>query len=541
MTTTVLDVLLAAAPPLTVLVLMVGFRWGGSKAGPAGWFVALVIAALRFGAGLDVLGYAHVRALVLTVDVVYIIWAALLLYHVVDQAGAMRVIAAWFTHLTGDDVLRVLLLGWVFTSFLQGVGGFGVPVAIVAPLLVGLGLTPLAAVLIPSLGHGWAVTFGSLASSFIALVGVTGLDPDLLAPPAALLLGVMAFGSGLLAAHAFAGWRGLRRALPAVLAIGFVMAIVQYVLATNGLWNVGASGASLAGLAVGMWVTRWPFYRRGGASVVVPAEDAPTPAAVAPDADAARPALSFPLAIAGYVVLVVLAVAIKGIAPIRTLFTPFTFAIAVPEVSTSLGWVTPATPDLGLNLLSHTGAVLVYSSVIAYVLYRRRGCYGPGAERVILSGVLKKGVRPALGIMAMVGMATVMSNAGMTRALAEWLAGAVPLDLYAFVATAIGTLGSFMTGSNTNSNAVFASLQQETAVLLGLNVLLVLGVQTASAAIASVFAPAKIIVGASTVGAGGDEGLILRRLLVYGGVLLLVLALLAFVLLRVDGAAAPAM
>lgn len=527
------DVLLAAAPPLTVLVLMVGLRWGGSKAGPAGWFVALVIAVWRFGAGLEVIGYAHVRSLVLTVDVVYIVWAALLLYQVVEQAGALQVIAGWFTRLTQDDVLRVLLLGWVFTSFLQGVGGFGVPVAVVAPLLVGLGLTPLAAVVVPSIGHAWAVTFGSLASSFIALIGVTGMDPDALAPPAALLLGISAFGCGLLAAHSYAGWRGLWRALPAVLGIGLVMAAGQYLLATNDLWNIGAAGGSLAGLVVGLWVTRWPWYRRAGlrrAPESLELEAATNPGD--PPEGEGRPASSFPLAIAGYVILVVLAVLITGVAPIKSWLGQFRVTLPVPEVSTALGWVTPAAPNLGINILGHTGAVLVYSAVITYVLYRRGGYYAPGAGRAIINGMLKQGIRPALGIFSMVGMATIMANVGMTRALAEWLARAVPPDLYAFVATAIGSLGAFMTGSNTNSNAVFAALQQETAALLGLSVTMVLGAQTASAAIASLLAPAKIIVGASTVGLGGNEGVVLRRLLLYGGLLLLLIAALSFVFLQ---------
>jgi lactate permease len=120
----------------------------------------------------------------------------------------------------------------------------------------------------------------------------------------------------------------------------------------------------------------------------------------------------------------------------------------------------------------------------------------------------------------------------MTRMLAEWLSQAVPPDLYTIVATAIGALGSFMTGSNTNSNAVFGTLQMDTALLLGLSVPLVLGAQTAAAAIASLLAPAKIIVGASTVGMSGDEGTVLRNLLVYGGILLLLIAALAFVFAR---------
>ncbi len=527
------DVLLAAVPPVTVLILMVGCRWGGSKAGPAGWFVALVIAAWRFGAGLDVIGSAHVRSLILTVDVVYIVWAALLLYHVVEKAGALEVIAAWFTRLTGDDVLRVLLLGWVFTSFLQGVGGFGVPVAVAAPLLVGLGLTPLAAVVVPSIGHAWAVTFGSLASSFIALIGVTGMDPDRLAPPAAILLGAAAFGCGLLAAHAYAGWRGVRRALPATLVIGGVMAAGQYALATNGLWNIGAAGGSLAALVVGLWVARWPFYRRGqGLAVESTRASAVAPADNPGHAGGDRPVPSFALAIAGYAVLVVLAFLIKGIGPVKDFFGQVQITLPLPEVTTALGWITPAAPDLGIRVFEHAGAVLVYSAVIAYGVYRRRGYYRPGAGRAILADTLTQGIRPALGILSMVGMATIMTCAGMTRALAEWMAGTVPPDLYAFVATAIGALGAFMTGSNTNSNAVFAALQRDTAILMGLSVTMVLGAQTAAAAIASLLAPAKIIVGASTVGLGGDEGTVLRRLLLYGGALLALIAGLAFIFLR---------
>ena len=90
-----------------------------------------------------------------------------------------------------------------------------------------------------------------------------------------------------------------------------------------------------------------------------------------------------------------------------------------------------------------------------------------------------------------------------------------------------------MTGSNTNSNAVFAALQQDSAQLMGLSVSLVLALQTASAAIASMMAPAKILVGASTVGISrGDEGRVLRSLLLYGAVLLAGMTAVAWLLLR---------
>lgn len=514
-----LSALLAAAPPLTVLVLMTGLRMGGAKAGPAGWLAALLIAVLHFGAGGELLLYAHLRAVILTLDVVLIVWTALALYQVVRAAGALDVIAHWFSGLTDDVVLRALLPGWVFASFLQGVGGFGVPVAVTAPLLVGIGLPPLTAVIVPFIGHAWAVTFGSLGSSFIALIGVTGQPAALLAPPTALLLGLAAPVCGALAAHAAGGLRGLWRALPAVLVIGAVMAIVQYLVAVAGLWNIASACAGLAGLVTGLWVTRRRRWRG-------------QPAAKAPD-QAVGPPLR--LALAPYLILIVLAVVLIGVQPVKAALGQLRLALHVPQLETSLGWVTPATgaAGVGIPLLVHGASVLLYSTTLAYWLYRRRGWLERGATRQVLQGVRRQGVRPAIGILAMVAMATVMQYAGMTRALAEWFSQAVAPDWYTLVGTLIGALGSFMTGSNTNSNAVFAGLQLDSAQLMGLSVSLVLALQTASGAIGSMMAPARIMVGAGTVGIGqGDEGRVLRSLLLYGSLMLLLLALVGWLLLR---------
>lgn len=511
-----LSALLAAAPPLTVLVLMTVLRMGGAQAGPAGWLVALLIAVLRFGAGGELLLHAHLRAVILTLDVVLIVWTALALYQVVRMAGALDVIAHWFSGLTGDVVLRVLLPGWVFASFLQGVGGFGVPVAVTAPLLVGIGLSPLTAVIVPFIGHAWAVTFGSLGSSFIALIGVTGQPAALLAPPTAILLGLAAPGCGALAAHAAGGLRGLWRALPAVLVIGAVMAVTQYLVAVAGLWNIASAGAGLAGLVTGLWVTR---RRRWRGQVADNASD-----------QAMGPPLR--LALAPYLILIVLAVALIGVQPVKAALGQLRLALQIPQLETSLGWVTPA-GGVGIPLLVHGASVLLYSTTLAYWLYRRRGWLERGAARQVLQGVRRQGVRPAIGILAMVAMATVMQYAGMTRALAEWFSQAVAPDWYAPVGTLIGALGAFMTGSNTNSNAVFAGLQLDSAQLMGLSVPLVLALQTAAGAIGSMMAPARIMVGAGTVGIGpGDEGRVLRSLLLYGALMLALLALIAWLLLR---------
>jgi lactate permease len=112
-------------------------------------------------------------------------------------------------------------------------------------------------------------------------------------------------------------------------------------------------------------------------------------------------------------------------------------------------------------------------------------------------------------------MAMIMDHCGMVHLLAQGISesvgGAFPL-----FSPLIGTLGAFMTGSNTNSNVIFAPLQQTTAQLIGVSALVVLGAQTTGGALGSMLAPAKVIVGCSTAGLAGREGEVLKKTLPYG-------------------------
>ena len=168
-------VLFAATPILVVLYLMIGRHWGGSKAGPAGWLMAVIISVLFFGAGLQLILVASLKAVLLSLFVLYIIWMALLLYHTVNDAGAITAIGREMPGIAQGRAAQALLLSWIFGAFLQGATGFGVPAAVVAPLLGGLGFAASTAVVIALLGHTWAVTFGSLGSSFISLIAATGV------------------------------------------------------------------------------------------------------------------------------------------------------------------------------------------------------------------------------------------------------------------------------------------------------------------------------------------------------------------------------
>jgi len=506
-----LDWLLACLPILVVLFLMLRLRWGGAQAGPAGWLVALLVAGLRFGAGWQVLAYAQVKGLLLSFYVLYIIWAALLFYRVTDEAGALAAIGAGLPRLTPDRGLQALLLGWVFGAFLQGVSGFGVPVAIVAPLLVGLGFPPVAAVVIASVGHTWAVTFGSLGSSFYALIAATGRAGEALAPWSAVMLGLACLGCGAGTLWAAGGGRALRSGLAPLLVIGTAMAGTQFLVVTSGLWSIGGMMGGLVGLAAGVAWARWRAVlgRRAGTPR---AGTRPAPTTVDGGQTQGMP---LGWALFPYILLVAIVLIAQLVLPARDFLGQVVIRVRFPELTTARGWTTVAGPGRAISVFGHAGALLIYASLATYVLFDRQGRYAPGTVRRIAGTVVRRAVRSSLGIVAMVGMAVTMEHAGMTQMLADGLAR-VAGPAFPLVAPFIGALGAFMTGSNTNSSVIFGGLQQHVAALVGVSPLIILAAQTAGGAVGSLFAPAKVIVGCSTVGLGGKEGPVLRTAMRYG-------------------------
>src|SRR5438093_168002 len=252
----------AATLPLVVLLVgLLWLHWRGTQAGIIALAVSAAVAAIAFAASPAVLGIALWRAIALSLHVLYIIWAALLLYEIADKIGAIRSIGTAVAHLTEDHVLQLLIVGFAFTSFLQGVAGFGVPVAVTAPLLIGLGFQPLEAAAVPLVGHAWAVTMGDMASSFQALRAVTGLPPRQLGIWIAALLGIASVATGFAVAHVHAGTRPYRRAFGAILVLGVAMGGTQLLLALSQHWIIASFGAGM----VGWWLAwAWPAWRAAG-------------------------------------------------------------------------------------------------------------------------------------------------------------------------------------------------------------------------------------------------------------------------------------
>lgn len=559
--------LLAGLPILLVVALMLAGQ-GSLRAGGLSWVVAGAIAWRYFGAGPALLFWSQLRGLAIALWVLYIVWAALLLAEVVRRAGAFESIAAAVSRLSGRRELQLLALAWIFSAFLQGVTGFGVPVAIVAPLLVGLGFAPVTAVVATSLGHAWAVTFGSVASSIYAMVAVTGLDAASITPDSALLAGLAVLACGLAVSWAGGGWRSLERAWPALVLLSAVMALAQYAIARSPAWPLAAFGAATAGLLATPLVARMPRYRgetgvaareryRGasrarGAERPGVARDLEAPAgeheAIAhspsaasgtstrspasktstPSRARALPPMRLGSAILPYALLCLLVILAQS-PPLAGPLARLSLTLPVPETATGLGWVNAAGQTRPISLLGHTGALIAQAALLSYWIYRRDGRYPAGAGREILGATWRAARKPSQAILLLVAMSQVIDDSGMTVALARALGeGAGPA--YPLVAPFIAAVGAFVTGSGTNSNVLFAALQQQAAGHLGLDVPMILAAQNIGGGVGSAFAPAKVVVGLSTVGLIGAESEVTRRVMAWGLAIVALLGLATWIL-----------
>ncbi len=511
-----MGIFLAAFPLLVILVLMLGLKWGGVRAGAVGWLSSLLIAVLWFDAGPFVLFWAQVRGVFRAVYVLYIIWGALFFFRVTEADGTLERVSDILQRLAPDPILQVLLMAWGFTSFLQGVGGFGVPLAVVAPILVAMGFSPLDAVVMPSLGYSWSISFGSLGASYEALISTTGIEGSLVAPWMAVMLGVPCLlgGGGVLC---IANKRETRRpfsiSLLTVLTMAVAMIAVQYAAVRVGLPNIGAMLGALGGLAVG---SMWAIFRRLRLPSSAKTEISP------------RRAL---FSMLPYVLLITIIMAVNFVPFLHDPLNRVILGIGTPSLSLRDGTWIPANQTKTISVFGHPGAQLVYTALITLVLAKLKGSLPPGSGERIRKGVLQSGIKASLGILAMMAMATTMQDTGMVSELATAMA-ALAGQYFPLISPFIGALGAFMTGSNTNSNVLFSAFQLQVSQTLHLPVALILALHNAGAAVGSVFAPAKIIVGCSTVGLSGEESAVLYRTARYGLIVLIALAVLGFVMVR---------
>lgn len=466
----------------------------------------------------------------------WIILNILFLYQLTVQRGLFDTLRESLARVAPDPRVQVILIAFAFGAFIEGMAGFGAPVAITGAILIQLGFNPLHASGLALIANTAPVAFGSLGIPITTLEQVTGLDARSLSAMVGRQLPFFSLLIPFWVVAAFAGWRGMLGVWPAALTAGLAFTVPQCLIANlHGPWLVapvsGACAIAAIILLLRWWrpKDRWPLAG-AAAAVTGPPAEASTPRAGSdprPELPGRRKIVMawLPWAIlTGFILL-------WGMPPCRNALDRIAApSVSVPYLDRLVQRVPPvallaAEPEAAayrLNVFSATGTGILLAALIAGLVMGHRPremlrIYGHTAWRVRYS---------LLTIAAMLALGNVTKFSGTDATLG--LALAKTGVLYPFFGTLLGWLGVALTGSDTASNVLFGSLQTITAGQTGLSPVLMAAANSSGGVMGKMIDAQSIVVASTATNWYGHEGAILRYVFFHSIALAALMGVLVF-------------
>lgn len=532
-----MQALLAILPILIVALLLVGLRWPAKKVMPLAYLLSVIIAVALWGVSFNQVMASTIQGMFITADILYIIFGAILLLNALKYSGAIGVMREGFSKISQDRRVQVVIIVWLFGSFIEGAAGFGTPAAITAPLLVALGFPALAAVMLGMMVQSTPVTFGAVGTPI--LVGVKGglENPELTALLAQKGLEfsdyLQVITENVVILHAIAGtimplfmcvmmtrffgknksWKEGFAIFPFAL-FGGLAFTVPYLLA--GLF-LGPEFPSLLGALVGLGIvtvaarrgflipkepwsfapaSEWPSHWMGTLEMTIDKRTTINPMTIK---KAWVPYL---------LVAVFLVISRVDQLPLKAFLTGI-----------QVGWNNIL--DSGINASSTPlylpGTILILVVLITYFLHKMdfqglKSAIGDSGKMIIGAGFVLVFTVPMVRIYINSGVND-LGISSMPLAMAEWVAGNVGA-IWPLFAPMIGALGAFIAGSNTVSNLMFSLFQYGVAHKLSISGAMIVSLQAVGAAAGNMIAIHNVVAASATVGLLGQEGDTLRRTII---------------------------
>jgi lactate permease len=114
------------------------------------------------------------NGIVTAVSLLYIIFGSVLVLYTVMESGGLDQIRKSLIGVSPDRRVQVIIVAWLFGSFIEGSSGFGTPAAVACPLMLGLGFPAFASVIAGMIIQSTPVSFGAVGTPMRTGVG-TGL------------------------------------------------------------------------------------------------------------------------------------------------------------------------------------------------------------------------------------------------------------------------------------------------------------------------------------------------------------------------------
>jgi lactate permease len=496
-----LTVLVAFVPLFVLLFLLAGLRITAWQATLAAGVVTALIGIFVWGAPTGMMMRAYLYGgLQGTWAVNWIVLWGLTIFNTLVVTGEFDRFKAWIVHHATSDIrIQTLMLAWAFGALLEGTVGFGIPWAVVAPLLIGFGIPDLDAIRVAALANNAPVSYGALGAPILALASVTGMPLMALSASVGHVVAILALLPPWILIYLVSGSAGVREAWP--------LAVIGSLSYIAGQWPVavflGPYLPDVTGALASFWIlfafTKiWkPATIRGFGGVPV-VSGGSAQVTTKSEHDSALGALR-----AWLPYLIIIGVVIAWTGPWSKLPSYSLVRLSAPAISSINNQPIGGT-TFNLNPLSGGTAILVAWFIILALLRPS------GAQ---LRDVFKKTFHQMWGAVLVgffiFGLAFAFVFSGMASSMAY---GCSKVGIaFIVLAPVLGWVGVALSGSNTSTNAMFGPVQMVTGRLLNLPLLLLPSFNSVGAEVGKPIAPQTAAVGVSTSRFVRSEGDVIRH------------------------------
>ncbi len=535
-----LSFLVGLIPIAVVLVLLGVLRRPAWQAALAGLIVGLIIAIAVWQMPIGLAADSTLNGMVFALlPVMWIVWTAMWLYNIAVRSGKFELFRRWMVYnVPADKRVLLILIGFCFGALMEGIAGFGTPVAIGSALLIALGFPALEAITLTLIFNTTPVAFGALGTPITTLAAVSGLPVNALSAMVGRQLPLFSFMLPFYALVIFAGFRSLRTTWPVALVAGASFALTQFVVANfigPQLPDVLASLVSLTCVIgfVQVWKPRdMEQYRaqfadtRLSIEAATPIDEKGIPIPVSAPADApvegGKPSVTEALLAWTPWVLVSVVVIIWTYLKVAIVSQT---AIKWPGLNDAIFLTLYNKPYEAVYLFQPlgTGTAILLAVILTAVI-----AIGTGSSPKVFATTLVdtwKQLRFAiLTVMLIIGLAYLFNFSGMAYTLG--LAISKVGYIFPFFSVFLGWVACFLSGSDTSSNALFGNLQVVAARQLNLSPILMASSNSTGAVMSKMISPQNVTTGVSTSTLVGKEGQVVARVFKHSLIMAVLLGLL---------------
>jgi lactate permease len=504
---------LVAAIPIAVALVMLGVlrrpAWQASLAGlVSGLIIAIAVWGMPATLAFDSVAAGMTLALV---PVMWIVVNALLLYNIAVKTGRFDQFRQWMLdHLPDDRRLVLLVVAFSFGCLLEGISGFGTPVAITSALLIGLGFPALEALTFTLIFNTAPVAFGALGVPITVLGAVTSLHAETLASMVGRQLPFFAFLLPFYVVGIYGGVRSIGKLWPALVVSGGSFALAQFVTSNFLGYQLTDVLSSMSSLIVTI----------GFLKVWKPEPDpafalARTSKRATNHAERVGYGGWMPWIVVSVIVIVWVHANIATIGQSNIQWPGLHNAVYMTLYHKSYAAVWTFQP-LG------TGTAILVAAVLTALWTR----VGFGGFFACVAQTWKQTRIAIATVMMIVALAYLLNYSGMSYTLGMGVASTGAL--FPLVSASLGWIAVFLSGSDTSGNALFGNLQVVAAKQLGLDPVLMAATNSSGGVMGKMISPQNIATGVATTDLKGQEGVVFARTFWHSVFLTLLLGVLVF-------------